>query len=70
VSVTEMTHLFFDDRVGRVRDPPGNVWWIQSRVERVEPEEMEKRAEEKGYVGAMRYVQECLDRELGNRSSR
>ena len=32
------------DRVGRVRDPQGHVWWIQSRVEEVGPEEMEKRA--------------------------
>jgi PhnB protein len=70
VSVTEMTHLFFGDRVGRVRDPQGHVWWIQSRVEEVGPEEMERRAEEKGYVDAMRYVQESLDRELGNRSRR
>ncbi len=70
VSVTEMTDLFFGDRVGRVRDPQGNVWWIQTRVEEVGPEEMEKRAGEKGYVDAMRYVQESLDRELGNRSRR
>ena len=70
VSVTEMTDLFFGDRVGRVRDPQGNVWWIQSRVEEVDAEEMEKRAGEKGYVDAMRYVQESLDRELGSRSRR
>ncbi len=24
--VTEVTHLFFGDRVGRVRDPLGNIW--------------------------------------------
>ena len=30
-SVTEMTHLFWGDRVGRVRDPFGNLWWIQTR---------------------------------------
>ncbi len=75
VSVTEMTDLFFGDRVGRVRDPQGNVWWIQTRVEEVGPEEMEKRAGEKEFVDAMRYVQESLDRELGlsrrtNRSRR
>jgi PhnB protein len=70
VSVTEMTHLFFGDRVGRVRDPQGNVWWIQSRVEEVDAEEMERRAGEKGYVDAMQYVQESLDRELGSRSRR
>jgi PhnB protein len=70
VSVTEMTDLFFGDRVGRVRDPQGNVWWIQSRVEELDPEEMEKRAGEKEYVDAMRYVQESLDRELSSRSRR
>jgi PhnB protein len=68
VSVTEMTHLFFGDCVGRVRDPQGNVWWIQSRVEEVDPEEMERRAGEREHVDAMRYVQESLDRELQNRT--
>ena len=68
VSVTEMTDLFFGDRVGRVRDSQGNIWWIQTRVEEVDPEEMEKRAGQKGYVDAMRYVQESLDRELANRT--
>ena len=63
-----MTDLFFGDRVGRVRDPQGNVWWIQARVEEVDPEEMEKRAGEKEYVDAMRYVQGSLDRELENRT--
>ena len=63
-SVTEMTDLFFGDRVGRVRDPQGNVWWIQSRVEEVDPEEMERRAGEREYVDAMRYAQESLDREF------
>jgi uncharacterized glyoxalase superfamily protein PhnB len=70
VSVTEMTDLFFGDRVGRVRDPQDNVWWIQTRVEEVDAEEMEKRAGEKGYVDAMQYVQESLDRELSSRSRR
>jgi PhnB protein len=70
VSVTKMTDLFFGDRVGRVRDPHGNVWWIQTRVEEVDAEEMEKRAGEKEYVGAMQYVQESLDRELSSRSRR
>ena len=68
VSVTEMTDLSFGDRVGRVRDSQGNIWWIQTRVEEVDPEEMEKRAGQKGYVDAMRYVQESLDRELANRT--
>ena len=54
-SVTEMTDLFFGDRVGRVRDPQGNLWWIQARLEDLD---------------AMQRVQESLDRELGSRSHR
>ena len=55
--VTEMTHLFWGDRVGRVRDPFGNLWWIQTRIEDVSPEEMERRATEKKWLDAMDYVQ-------------
>ena len=56
-SVTEMTHLFWGDRVGRVRDPFGNLWWIQTRVEDVSLEEMERRSKEKEWSDAMDYVQ-------------
>lgn len=56
-SVTEMTELFWGDRVGRVQDPLGNVWWIQQRVEELDPEEMERRAGQQKYIDAMRYVQ-------------
>jgi uncharacterized glyoxalase superfamily protein PhnB len=55
-SVTEMTELAFGDRVGRVRDPLGNLWWIQSRIEDLDPEEMARRAIEPRYVDAMNYV--------------
>jgi PhnB protein len=55
-SVTEMTELAFGDRVGRVRDPLGNVWWIQSRIEDLDPEEMARRAGQPEYVDAMNYV--------------
>ena len=41
--VTEVTPLAWGDRVGRIRDPLGNVWWIQSRVEEVDPDEMTRR---------------------------
>ena len=52
-----MTHLLWGDRVGRVRDPLGNLWWIQERVEEVTPEEMERRAGEQRWIDAMAYVQ-------------
>src|SRR3712207_6830765 len=69
-SVTEMTDLFFGDRVGRVRDPQGNLWWIQTRLEVLDPQEMEKRAAQKEYLDATQRVQQSLDRELGARSHR
>jgi PhnB protein len=57
ISVTEVTHLLFGDRVGRIRDPLGNVWWIQARVEAVSPEEMQRRLSDPAFAEAMRYVQ-------------
>jgi uncharacterized glyoxalase superfamily protein PhnB len=59
-SVTEVTHLFWGDHVGRVRDPFGNLWWIQSRVEEVEPVERERRAGEPEWIERMAYVQSSL----------
>jgi len=45
------------DRVCRVRDPLGNLWWIMTRLENVSAEEMVKRWGEKKYIDAMQYVQ-------------
>lgn len=56
-SVTEMTSMFWGDRVGRVRDPVGNLWWIQTRLEDLDPAEMERRATQKEYIDALNYVQ-------------
>ena len=72
-AVTELTNLSWGDRGGRVRDPLGNVWWIQSRVEQVAQEEATRRATEKQYLDARRYTRESLDREmrsLGHQQSR
>jgi uncharacterized glyoxalase superfamily protein PhnB len=56
-SVTEVTHLFFGDRVGRVRDPLGNLWWIQAHIEDLTPQEMERRLRDPAFTKAMAYVQ-------------
>jgi PhnB protein len=66
--VTRMTALFFGDQVGRVRDPFGNIWWIQSRVENVDPEQMASRAEEPAYRDAMQYLRSSLDEEMMGRA--
>jgi PhnB protein len=59
-SITEVTHLAFGDRVGRIRDPFGNIWWLQARVEEVSPEEMQRRWSEPKWAKAMTYVQDTL----------
>ena len=56
-SVTEMTNMPWGDRVGRVRDPVGNLWWIMTRIEEVGLEEMERRYGQQEYIDAMEYVQ-------------
>lgn len=55
--VTRPTNLFWGDRVARVRDPLGNLWWIQTRVEDVEEAEMARRAGDPEWMAALEYVQ-------------
>jgi PhnB protein len=57
VSISEVTHLAFGDLVGRVRDPFGNVWWIQAHIEDVSPEELARRFTDPEFVAAMAYMQ-------------
>lgn len=49
--------LFFGDRVGRVRDPLGNLYWIQTHVEDLSQQEMERRLADAEFTKAMEYVQ-------------
>jgi PhnB protein len=59
-SVTALTDLYFGDRVGRVRDPLGNLWWIQQHVEDVDPAEMARRPQDPAAIEALRYVEASL----------
>ena len=36
---------FYGDRMGGVRDPSGNCWWVATHTEDVSPEEMARREE-------------------------
>lgn len=58
--VTHVTPLAFGDKVGRVRDPLGNIWWLQTRMEEVGYDEMRRRWSEPAWAKAMTYVQETL----------
>jgi uncharacterized glyoxalase superfamily protein PhnB len=57
ISVTRPTNLPWGDRVARVGDPLGNLWWIMTRIEEVDEEELMRRAGEPQYIEAMQYVQ-------------
>ncbi|MEU7861301.1 VOC family protein [Nonomuraea sp. NPDC049141] len=58
--VTQPTELFWGDKVGRVRDPLGNIWWLQERVADLTPEQIGERAGDPKYTEAMTYVQSTL----------
>jgi PhnB protein len=58
--VTRLTELPWGDRVGRVRDPLGNIWWIQERLEEPTPDELARRFQDPKLTEAMRYVQSTL----------
>jgi len=59
--VTKMTDLPSGDRVGRVRDAWGNVWWIDQHVEDVSEDEAAARAGDPAAIKAKRYVDDTLD---------
>ena len=64
VPVTEVTELFWGDRIARVRDPMGNIWWLQSHARDVAPGEMATAMARPEMVKAMKYVQRSLADEL------
>lgn len=67
--VTAVTGLFFGDRVGRVRDPLGNIWWIQEHTEDVDPAELARRPRDPAAAEALRYVETSLDTAMRERKA-
>ena len=45
------------DRIGRIRDPMGNLWWIQARVEDVDEAEIDRRMSDPVWLERMAYVE-------------
>jgi hypothetical protein len=66
--LTPLSTHAWGDRGSRVRNPFGNVWWIQTHVEDVGEEAMMRRMGEPEYIVGMRGAQETLDRDLRSRS--
>jgi uncharacterized glyoxalase superfamily protein PhnB len=67
VTVTELWTSAWGDRCSRIRDPFGNIWWLQTHVEDVPYDEVMKRMGEPTYLDRMRVAQETFDRELSSR---
>jgi PhnB protein len=42
-SQAEPADQFYGERMGGVRDPFGNIWWIATHIEDVSPEEVQRR---------------------------
>jgi PhnB protein len=63
-AVTRPTDLAFGERVARVRDPQGHLWWIHQRVEDVGPDELMSRFSDPAAAEALAYVQDSLASEL------
>ena len=63
-AVTRPTDLAFGERVARVRDPQGHLWWIHQRLEDVAVEELAKRFADPSAQQAMTYVQQSLTSEM------
>jgi PhnB protein len=63
--VTELDDTAWGHRVGRIRDPLGNIWWVVQHVEDVAPDEMAARLQDPKYAEAMARAQATLDAELG-----
>ncbi|UFU07884.1 VOC family protein [Ruania halotolerans] len=66
--ITELANSAFGQRVGRIKDPFGNIWWITSHVEDVPEDVMWQRLQEPAYTEQMRVAQETLDAELSGRT--
>ncbi len=51
--VTPVTELFWGDRVGRIRDPLDNIWWVQQRGPVLDEEDMAQRSADPTFEEAM-----------------
>jgi PhnB protein len=62
--VTRASELAFGERVARIRDGQGHLWWIHERVESLDAPEIARRFGETKFQEAMSYVQQSLVDEL------
>lgn len=65
--VTSLANNAFGQRGARIRDPFGNIWWIDTQIEDLSEDEMWNRLQQPEYAEDMRIAQETLDAELSGR---
>ncbi|MCF0054588.1 VOC family protein [Dyadobacter sp. CY356] len=65
-SVTDITTLWFGEKVCRILDPFGNLWWINERVEEIDftNPEIGKRASSADAIEGIAYIQKSLHEAL------
>ena len=66
-SVTDVTSLWFGEKVCRIIDPFGNLWWINERIEEVDfsnPEEIRRLSSTPEAIQGITYIQTSLDEAL------
>lgn len=65
--VTPLSDNAFGQRGARVRDPFGNIWWVETQVELVAEDQMWARLQQTPYAEDMKVAQETLDAALSGR---
>ncbi|RYF99473.1 MAG: VOC family protein [Chitinophagaceae bacterium] len=63
-TVTDLTTLWFGEKVCRILDPFGNLFWINERIEVVDftnPDEVRERASTPEAINGIAYIQRSLD---------
>jgi uncharacterized glyoxalase superfamily protein PhnB len=66
--VTELTTSgIVGERGGRIKDPVGNIWWVQTKVEEVDEATMLARFADPAELAIMRRVQDSFDQEMRRR---
>jgi uncharacterized glyoxalase superfamily protein PhnB len=63
-SVTNITAMYFGEKVCRILDPFGNLWWLTQRIEDIEADEIGQRASTPEAVRGVVYIQKSLDEAL------
>jgi len=67
--VTEITtSRIIGDRGGRIKDPVGNIWWIQTHLEDVDEATMRERFGDPAELATMQRLQRSFDEEMTRRA--